>query len=188
MIAKKFFSHGFLPEVIEGSEGVPPVAEDLDRELDEQYQRQQEEIEEYEKEVEAKQRFILSSSPLDFHRQLAVAVLPETETDAPRNMPRKEFAKLVRAFFKEIGLTGVSVTTPNYSMAMGIDIRIPAREDYKRKPDGSYDWLNLEDCPASQSNGAAEKLLAKFMNRHFPNHGNYSDGQIDHFDFRWSIH
>lgn len=188
MITRKYLTNGFSPEVIEVSDQSPKTTADPDRELEEQHLRHLEELKAHEREVEVEQRATLSSSTLDFHRQLAVAVLPEAASDVPRNLPCKEFAKVVRAFFKQIGLSGISVRTPNYSMAMGIEIRIPAREDYKRKSDGSFDWLNLEDCPASQSNGAAEKLLSKFMNRHFPNHGNYSDGQIDHFDFRWSIH
>jgi hypothetical protein len=144
-------------------------------------------LEDDDEEVDAEQRKILAESTLEFHRQLAAAVLPQKPSDAPRNLPRKEFAKLVRAFLREIGVKGVSVVTPNYSMAMGIEIRIPKREDFLTRPDGSVDWLNPENCPARLTNDAAEKLLAGFLCDHFPNHTNRSDSQVDRFDFRWSI-
>jgi hypothetical protein len=52
------------------------------------------------------------------------APLPTTTRNI-RDLDRKEQAKIVRQLFKSLGFTGVSVTTPTYSMASSINISLP---------------------------------------------------------------
>lgn len=98
---------------------------------------------------------------------------------------RKEVAKLVRKLFKSLGLPHVSVTTPRYSMASGVDVLMPARSDYThRHPDGSVDFPS---DPAAQDNQNAEDVIASILAIAFPNHDDRSDSMTDYFDSRWHI-
>jgi hypothetical protein len=61
-----------------------------------------------------------------------------------RQESRKARAAAIRSLFKRLGLKGISVTAPNYSMAQSVDITFPVRhctnevhQDYSK---------NLTDC------------------------------------------
>src|SRR5438067_1486097 len=68
---------------------------------------------------------------ITLHATLAatdITTIPVLSND--RCMPRTEQAELARSFFKKLGLKGVSVTTPTYSMARTVHITLPARRDH----------------------------------------------------------
>lgn len=83
-----------------------------------------------------------------------------------RCMPRKDQAAATRKLFRRLGITGLSVTAPNYSMASTVHIGTR---------DGSY--IHHE---------TRAKLLA-ILNVAFPNHDDRSESMTDYFDSCWSF-
>lgn len=80
-----------------------------------------------------------------------------------RYIPRKEQARLARRLFRDLELKGISVTTPSYSMAQAVDVRLPHRS------------------------GVMERKVRAILSKAFPNHDDRSDSRTDHFDYCWSI-
>lgn len=122
----------------------------------------------------------------ELHEKLAtidITTIPVLSRD--RSIPRKEQAALARSLFKSLGLRGISVTAPNYSMARSVDIRLPKRNDYVLNTDGTV--LDYATDPAAQANVNAEKRLGAILLAAFPRHDDRSDTQSDHFDYRWSL-
>lgn len=101
-----------------------------------------------------------------------------------RCIPRKEQAALARKLFKQLGLKGISVTTPNYSMASCVDVTIPRRDDFTRDERGEIDYRNDPVCIA---NNEAQKRVEAILLAAFPNHNDRSDYMTDYFDSKWSI-
>lgn len=99
---------------------------------------------------------------------VAVDVTRIPVMSADRTIPRKEQAALARKLFKQLGLRGISVTAPNYSMAQSVDVRLPETGDRERD-------MSIEE--------QVREILAIA----FPNHDNRSDSQSDHYDYKWSI-
>lgn len=116
-----------------------------------------------------------------------------------KRLYRKELAPLVRALLKEIGIKGVSVTTPNYSMARSVAISIP-------KPvvtDADYigpNGMNYRECafysdipddvPIKanlRKNRAVQYRLEAILLAAFPGCADRSDYQSDYFDYLFSI-
>lgn len=120
--------------------------------------------------------------------------VPVMTTD--RHMPRKEQARLARELFKRLGIKGVSVTAPNYSMAHSVDVRVPSQIDpsefvYNGTNYAGWPFSEMPDeVPAkvrAQSHWNARKKIEAILARAFPNHDDRSDSQADYFDFKWSI-
>lgn len=124
-----------------------------------------------------------------------------SETSIPivcrdRHIPRKDQAKLARALFKRLGLNGISVTTPNYSMAQSVHVELPKLEihvanmwphggDHVHEPGCS---IRDEDrCPTCRNNFSAMKKIELILAKAFPEHDDRSDTQSDYFDYCWSI-
>ena len=101
-----------------------------------------------------------------------------------RGIARIEQAQLARQLFKRLGLKGISVTCPNYSMAQSVDVRLPKRSDYVFDVRGMVDHLNDK---ASQANSKAQRLIDAILLKAFPFHDNRSDSQSDYFDYCWSV-
>lgn len=91
-----------------------------------------------------------------------------------RHTPRKEQARLARKLLASLGIKGVSVTTPNYSMAQSVTVRIHKYVDASGN-------LNAKLYTA-----AVEKIRA-ILDAAFPNHVDRSDSASDHFDYCWSV-
>jgi len=116
-----------------------------------------------------------------------------------RCIPRKEQARLARELFKCLGLKGISVTTPNYSMAQSVQVRIPLElpgpNDHVCQVTGqSYDYATYSEMPLTVPckarhvrQQAARECIEQILARAFPNHGDRSDYQTDHFDYCWSF-
>lgn len=123
---------------------------------------------------------------LTFHRILAeidISKVPVISTERHPAGGRKELAKMARALFRKLELKRISVTSPNYSMAMTVDVRLPRRLDYIRGADGHV----APDCPARVANYVASAKVEAILLKAFPNTDNRSDIQSDHFDYIWSI-
>ncbi len=118
------------------------------------------------------------------HTQLA-AINP---LDVPimsrdRCIPRKQQAKLARQLFRGLGLKGISVTAPNYSMAQSVDVAPPTRCDYDLDQFGTM----VAGCEAARANTDARQRLSAILLSAFPNHEDRSEPMTDYFDYRWSI-
>lgn len=120
------------------------------------------------------------------------ARVPVMTTD--RCIRRKEQARLARELFKRLGLKGISVTAPNYSMASSVHVRLPngAAPDWRgfeQYEQATYSQMP-DNVPAKQQmlakHGAA-LALEKILDAAFPAHVDRSDYQSDYFDYRWSV-
>ena len=111
-----------------------------------------------------------------------------------RHIKRKEQAKLARELFKKLGIKGISVTTPSYSMASTVDVRVP----WEPHPGwvGFEKWENKtysdmpDDVPAKKWNAhhyRAECKVELILLKAFPQHDDRSEPQSDYFDRCWSV-
>jgi hypothetical protein len=110
-----------------------------------------------------------------------------------RSAPRKVRAAAARALFKQMGLKGISVTAPNYSMAQAVHIHLPNTE-VPRELYAEWDLACRTDTGADTAYGqirrreyAAEQKLEAILAKAFPNHLDRSDIHCDHFDYCWSV-
>ncbi len=125
----------------------------------------------------------------------AVKEIPVMTTD--RHIDRKQQAALARKLFKSLGLKGISVTTPTYSMASTVKVRLP-RADVT----AAMFILNGRDYNGEAYSDMPDELPAKIAHAArwaeiteikrvlaiaFPNHDDRSDSCSDHFDFCWSV-
>lgn len=102
-----------------------------------------------------------------------------------RHISRKDQAKLARQLFRQLGLKGISVTAPNYSMARSVDVRMPKREDYTLNAYGQVDDYSTD--PAGKANTEAKQRIASILIAAFPKHDDRSEWGTDHYDYKWSI-
>lgn len=98
------------------------------------------------------------------------------------DLSRKDFAASVRKLFKSLGIKGISVTAPNYSMAQAIEIRIPSVDHFgylfsARQYDEIYD-----------AKADIQDRINWIMDHAYPNHGSRSDVFSDYFDYKYSVH
>lgn len=110
--------------------------------------------------------------------------VPVMTTD--RCLPRKEQARLLRLLCKQLGIPGLSVTAPSYSMASTVDVTYPARIDHPPAAEGGRDFLAHSEAWAM--NREIERMLETLLARAFPAHDDRSDYQSDYYNFCWSLH
>lgn len=133
-----------------------------------------------------------------------------------RFISRKDQAKLARDLFKRLGIKGVSVTAPRYSMARSVDVNVPrlptTQADYLLVCPTCHDPVGVGSCPTCHGDGrdysndtfsdmpdavpaklkhrthwnALQKVEAILL-RAFPNHDDRSDYQTDYFNYKWSV-
>ena len=126
------------------------------------------------------------------HEQLQVIInapLPKPTGQAMRHAPLKEQSKAVRGLLKSMRLTGVSVTTPTYSMASSISISLPHERHDHREIDergGAYQPYGVT-CPLCAHRIAAEKKIEKIILAAFPDLDDRSEYVSDYFDYCLSI-
>ena len=118
--------------------------------------------------------------------------VPVMSTD--RCIPRKQQAALARQLLKQLGVKGVSITAPNYSMAQSVDVRLPDEPRPSMAGFEQYEHSTYSDMPdnvpikaAFLRKRAAEKALEAILASAFPNHDSRSDTQTDYFDYCWSV-
>lgn len=128
--------------------------------------------------------FLEHQKALTLHAALtSVSLLAVPVTNMDRSIPRKDQAKAARLLFKKLSLPHISVTTPNYSMAQSVDVQFPRRRDVPLDEHGTY----ICASPEGQANQQARERVEAILARAFPNHGDRSEHQSDHFDYKWSI-
>lgn len=125
----------------------------------------------------------------------AVDLSAVASTGLDRHELRKVQAAAARQVFKGLGIRGISVTAPNYSMAQSVDVRIPEPADSEHHGDkwphgNSFELSRSEAtrCPACSRRSRIRDKVEAILAKAFPNHDNRSDSQSDHFDFCWSVH
>lgn len=111
-----------------------------------------------------------------------------------RHQARKEWAAAVRRLFRDMGLSGISVTAPHYSMASSIDIRLP-----KFQQEGAHQARHAEIDRTERANSApwqgynkscqwcaeekqAIEKIRSIVLAAFPDLDDRSDTQSDYFD------
>jgi len=105
-----------------------------------------------------------------------------------RHMTRKEWAQEVRKLFKMLRLKGISVTSPSYSMAQSITIRLPELEVDKKEHEELHNHLyryNLPslDCADCRQRWEARQHAEKIVLSAFPDLSDRSDLQSDYFNY-----
>jgi len=131
------------------------------------------------------------------HQQILSTPLPAFRENI-RRLERKEWAVKVRWLFKDLGIAGLSVTTPNHSMASSINIRIPdapwygaheaehAKIDAAERSTGA--WLGYGTfCPFCKETHAARKQIEAIILAAFPDLDDRSHLVEDYFDFCFTI-
>ena len=91
-----------------------------------------------------------------------------------------EPAKRARALFRQHGIKGLSVTTPNYSMAHSIDVNVP---DIPHEPERH----DCEQCPDCLAYRKATIQVGALILAAFPDLADRSDSQSDYFDFCYIV-
>ena len=101
-----------------------------------------------------------------------------------RHEARKEIAAQVRKLLRSVGVKGISVTAPNYSMAQTIDIRLP--EDEHPNP-SAPEAHTTRDCPRCQRRQVTSRKLEALILAAYPDLDSRNDTSTDYFDYRLSI-
>lgn len=125
-----------------------------------------------------------ATDPKEFHVALAavdITEIPVMSTD--RHIPRKQQAALARNLLRQLGIKGVSVTTPSYSMAQVVEVRMPRRDDHNLDELG----FMVPGCPAAEANTEARVRMLAILLAAFPRHDDRSDRMTDYFDYCWSV-
>lgn len=119
--------------------------------------------------------------------------LPAVRRAELRDEPRKVWAAEVRKLLRDLGLSGISVTTPNYSMASTILVRIPPREvEDEAEHERLHDRIFREgrpslDCPDCAERWQARQKVRAIILAAFPDLDDRSDPQVDYFDYCVSV-
>jgi hypothetical protein len=128
--------------------------------------------------------------------QIENAKLPKTVNAALRRRTRKEIAVEIRNLFKRMGIQHISVTTPNYSMAQAVDIRLPDTEPWEGAHERRHAEIDAiqgvyvaygDACDLCKRRAAARRKIEKIILAAFPDLDDRSDTQTDYFDYRLSI-
>lgn len=121
-----------------------------------------------------------------------VARVRDVPTSAHKRweLSRKEFAASVRALFKSLGIKNISVTAPNYSMAQGIDIRLPHPQADRvpfSAPAEDHAVYAQEVQMLRETRQQVRDQLRWILETAYPEFRDRSDVQSDYFDYKWSI-
>jgi hypothetical protein len=99
-----------------------------------------------------------------------------------RRESRTDIAKALRALFKRLGISGVSVTAPSYSMASVVDVDFTRPEHANCS---ANDWgRNCDGCERVRE---AERKLSRIVLAAYPDMDDRSDSMTDYFDRRFSV-
>jgi hypothetical protein len=93
-----------------------------------------------------------------------------------RGIALKEQAALARRLFKSLGLAGISVTMPGYSIVPHVEVKLPYRRD------------GVRDSEAERANEAAYAKVEAILAVAFPNHDDRSEPVPGRrYDYKWRI-
>lgn len=91
-----------------------------------------------------------------------------------RRPGRKVLAAEARKVLRSLGIRGVSVTAPNYSMAQSVSVAIPHFEE-------------LNDENRWPERAALRTKVEAILFAAFPNHRDRSESGTDYYDYCWSV-
>lgn len=116
--------------------------------------------------------------------EIDATAIPPVTTE--RWIPRKTQAALARRLFASLGLKGVSVTTPRYSMASVVEVAVPKLpvEVTAAYQQGRGPYC---ECPGAMENIAARRIVEEILWHAFPAHRDRSDTMSDYSDAKWSV-
>ena len=129
----------------------------------------------------AKTQKHLITTALQIAAALQLDILPRGEI---RREARKEIAKRIRKLLKDLGIKGVSVTAPNYSMAQSVDVQLPSAEGIAHNHHISG---RIDDCAICAIKREAQEGIEKVILAAYPDLDNRSDYSTDYFDYKLSI-
>jgi hypothetical protein len=122
-------------------------------------------------------------------RAIIAAPVPDVVNPKERGLERKQIASDIRQLLKKLGIKGVGVTVPNYSMASTVHIRVPhvelTEEQSKTPRDaaGNYQRTPVAEA-AHRGRSAAVAKLEKIILGAFPDLVDRSDSMTDYHDAR----
>jgi hypothetical protein len=96
---------------------------------------------------------------------------------------RSTWGAKVRRLFADLGIKGISVTTPSYSMAQSIDIRLPGEAEHDYREEWQGGTHERATCPICRERQAAVERVEEIILAAFPDLDNRSDSQTDHYDY-----
>lgn len=134
---------------------------------------------------------------MNIYSRIMNTPLPPVQIAHLREKPRKEWAKAVRALLKSLDLKdGISVTTPGYSMAQSISVKIATPEGWGELHTPVHEQKEQEErekgapymgmvhvCPFCQRRAEARQHLEEIILTAFPDLDDRSDTTCDYFDF-----
>ena len=130
--------------------------------------------------------------------QIETVALPPVRRHGLRAQGRKAWASEVRHLLKELKITGISVTAPNYSMASSITIRLP-RNEWEGKHKATHDEIEVHErgkdcwlgfgtyCPFCKRERQVKDRLETIILAAYPDLADRSDLQSDYFDSCFTI-
>ncbi len=111
-----------------------------------------------------------------------------------RHESLKIIAGAIRTLFRHLGIPGLSVTAPRYSMAQAVQVsaEFDLEHDYTRWPHQHGECCkegHTEEtrCPSCAKLALAQEKLTKIILTVYPDLDDRSDSQSDYFDYRFSI-
>lgn len=121
-------------------------------------------------------------TPEQVYDSILATPLPNLIDNKARRWYRKERAAKVRELFKSLGIKGVSVTAPSYSMAQAIHIRVPYLGEHDHI--SAYnDYPTRQRCPHCKKRTDAEHHLEKIILAAYPDLEDRNDVMTDYFDY-----
>lgn len=134
-------------------------------------------------------------TPHEIAEQLAEALQRVSMFSIPvmtrdRFITTKQQAQLARELFRSLGLKGIGVKVPRYSMACVVEIRLPRLEVHcpdmqPHAPPGHRQ--TLKTCPTCHQNSLMRQQVGTILLLAFPNHDDRSNSTVDYYDYCWSI-
>ena len=112
----------------------------------------------------------------------------------PRSTPRKMQAVAARSLFKQLGLKDISVTTPTWSMASSVIVRLPRMpwtQEIQDEWTDAFQGGHQEGTTLGQLRSRGHRIdqkLQAILDKAFPQHVDRSNPIEDRFDSCWSIY
>jgi hypothetical protein len=122
--------------------------------------------------------------------QILATDLPKALDRQNRQNSRKQIASDIRALLARLKLKGISVTSPNYSMAQSVRISLPTvPNDYSGCDNRENDFREhyVYNCRHCHLKERARRRLEAIILAAYPALDNRSDSVTDHFDYRLSV-
>lgn len=120
-------------------------------------------------------------TPADVRAHILAAKLPEPKGEAIRSLPLKEIAAKLRGLFAELGIKGISVTAPRYSMAHSVDVDVP-RIEWESPAESEAEQQGRRDHAVAVRRKVEAIILAAY-----PDMDDRSDSMTDYFDNRFGV-